>query len=80
VLGEVPRTPGAAFDAVGRVGVLDPELAAALAPPDGPHHVLLQLSLDTDPDEAAAVVRTALTGYRTYVHQVTSWIADVPAR
>jgi uncharacterized protein YutE (UPF0331/DUF86 family) len=80
VLGEVPPTPGAAFGAIGRVGVLDPELASALAPLDGPHHVLLQLSLDTEPDEAAAVVRAALAGYREYVRQVTGWIADVPAR
>jgi hypothetical protein len=80
VLGEVAQTPVAAFGATGRVGALDPELASALVPPEGPHHVLLQLSLDTEPDEAAAVVRAALAGYREYVRQVTSWIADVPAR
>jgi uncharacterized protein YutE (UPF0331/DUF86 family) len=79
VLGDVPATPAAAFGAAGRVGVIDPELASALAPLAGPHHVLLQLSLDTDPDEAAAVVGRALAGYQAYVRGLTRWLADVPA-
>lgn len=80
VLGEVPPSPGAAFRAAERAGMLDPELAGTFAPLDDPHHILFQLSLDSAPDEAAAVMRAALAGYAEYVRQVTDWVADVPAR
>lgn len=38
--------------------------------PEGPPHVLLQLSLDVDSAEAAAVVARARDAYREYVHEV----------
>jgi hypothetical protein len=39
----------------------------------GPHHVLVQLSLDSEPEEVAAVVSAALSGYGEYVRQVARW-------
>lgn len=82
VLGEAPpRTPAASFGAAERAGLIDAELAAALAPADGPHHVLVQLCLDAEPEEVAAVVSAARSGYREYVRQVTDWIsASAPGR
>ncbi|WP_328675148.1 HepT-like ribonuclease domain-containing protein [Streptomyces sp. NBC_00343] len=82
VLGAAPpRTPAASFGAAERAGLIDAELAAALAPADGPHHVLVQLYLDAEPEEVAAVVSAARSGYREYVRQVTGWItASAPDR
>ncbi|MBP2367731.1 hypothetical protein [Pseudonocardia parietis] len=76
VLGVTPRTCEASFGAAAKAGMIEESLAADLAPMDGPHHVLMQLSLDTEPEEAAAVVAGALTGYAEYVRQVAEWIAD----
>lgn len=78
LLGTVPDGYAAGFAAAGRAGLIDVELAAALAPPDGPHHVLVQLHLDAEPDDVAAIVAAALIGYREYVRQVSAWAA-VPA-
>ena len=75
VLGEVPQTSAASFGAAEKAGMIDAELAAALAPPDGPHNVLMQLYLDTEPEEVAAVVSAALSGYGEYVRQVAAWTA-----
>ena len=82
VLSEAPPlTPAASFGAAERAGLIDAELAAALAPADGPHHVLVQLCLDAEPGEVAAVVSAARSGYREYVRQVTDWIgASSPGR
>ena len=75
VLGERPRTPGACLEAAERAGMIDARLAAALTPPDGPHHVLVQLYLDTEPDQVAAVVSAAVSCYRQYVRQVSRLVA-----
>lgn len=74
VSGEEPQTPAASFGAAERAGMIDAGLATALAPPDGPHNVLVQLYLDTEPEEVAAVVSAARAGYREYVRQVADWI------
>jgi uncharacterized protein YutE (UPF0331/DUF86 family) len=74
VLGEVPNTPADSFGAAERAGMIDAELATALAPPD-PHNVLVQLYLDTEPEEVAAIVSAALSGYGEYVRQVARWTA-----
>lgn len=78
VLGEAPETPAISFGAAERAGLIDADLAGALAPADGQHHVLMQLCLDTEPDEVAAVVSAALSGYEEYVRQVTRWTAHSP--
>jgi uncharacterized protein YutE (UPF0331/DUF86 family) len=75
VLSEVPRTSAESFGAAERAGMIDAVLASALAPADGPHHVLVQLSLDSEPEKVAAVVSAALSGYGEYVWQVARWTA-----
>jgi uncharacterized protein YutE (UPF0331/DUF86 family) len=75
VLGETPESAAAAFGAAERAGVIDARVAAALAPPDGPHHVLVQLYLDAEPERVAAVVSAAVAGYAEYVRQVSRWTA-----
>jgi uncharacterized protein YutE (UPF0331/DUF86 family) len=75
VLSETPETDAAAFGAAARAGVIDARVAAALAPPDGPHHVQVQLYLDAEPERVASVVSAAVAGYQEYVRQVTCWTA-----
>jgi uncharacterized protein YutE (UPF0331/DUF86 family) len=67
LLGEVPQTAAASFDAVRKAGLIDADLVAALTPPDGPHHLLVQLCLDSEPEQVAAIVASALSGYAEYV-------------
>lgn len=71
--GDAPRTPAAAFARAALAGLIDKRLAAALAPPDGAHHVQVQLYLDTEPELVAGVVSAAVACYREYVTQVTRW-------
>ena len=78
VLGDVPRTSHASFRAAEEAGLIDAELTAVLTPPDGPHNVLVQLYLDAEPDEVAAVVSQAVAGYGEYVRQVARWAAVHP--
>lgn len=73
-LGVTAGTGAASFAEAGAAGLISPDVAAALAPDDGPHHVLLQLTLDVEPDEAAAVVAAALAAYQEYVRQVSGWL------
>ena len=49
-LGEAAESPSAAFGAAARAGLIDERLAAALALPDGPHHLLVQQYLDAEPN------------------------------
>lgn len=72
VLGETPDGGAAAFGAAVRAGVIDAGLAADLTPPDGPHHLLVQLFLDSEPERVAGVVTDAVAAYREYVRQVTA--------
>ena len=78
VLGEAPDTCAAAFGAAERAGVIDGGLAAALTPPDGPHHVLVQLYLDTEPERVAGVVSAAVAGYQEYIRQASAWASGQP--
>ena len=75
VVGAVPRTSAASFGTAEQAGMIDGELAGVLAPADGPPNVLVQLLLDSEPDEVAAVVAAAVSGYGEYVRQVTRWAA-----
>jgi uncharacterized protein YutE (UPF0331/DUF86 family) len=69
-LGEAPESPTAAFSAAARAGLIDERLAMALTPPDGPHHLLVQQYLDTEPERVAGVVSDAVAAYREYIRQV----------
>ena len=68
--GKRPESPAAAFGAAARAGLIDERLAAALALPDGPHHLLVQQYLDAEPERVAGVVSDAVAAYREYVRQV----------
>ncbi|XUL93706.1 hypothetical protein ACQ86D_49715 [Streptomyces galilaeus] len=72
--GQRPGT-STSFGAAEKAGMIDTELATALEPAEGPHHVLVQLCLDTEPEKVPAIVDAARSGYREYVRQVTDWIA-----
>lgn len=74
-LGTVPRTSADWFSAAAEAGMIAAKPAAVLAPPDGPHHVLVQLCMDADPDDVTAIVAAALSGYEEYVRQVAYWTA-----
>jgi hypothetical protein len=74
-LGEEPASPEASFAAAARAGLINADLAADLAVPDGAH-VLLQLCLDLEPERVAGVVSAATIGYREYVTQVSRWAND----
>ena len=75
VLGQAPRTSAASFGAAQRAGLIDEELATALAPEDGPHNVLVQLYLDSEPESIEAIVSGAISGYHEYARQVAGWTA-----
>jgi uncharacterized protein YutE (UPF0331/DUF86 family) len=75
-LGEAPASPAAAFGAAARAGLIDERLAMALTPPDGPHHLLVQQYLDTEPERVAGVVSEAVAAYQEYVHQVDARTAN----
>ena len=74
VIGSFAGSSGQSFADAARAGVISSDLAADLALADGPVHVQLQLSLDSDPVEAAAVVTRALRDYRNYVQRVEAWL------
>ena len=73
VLGETPATAAVALGAAERAGLIDDRLAAALTPPDGPYHVLVQLYLDTQPELVAGLVSAAVAAYGEYIRQVTAY-------
>jgi uncharacterized protein YutE (UPF0331/DUF86 family) len=75
-LGEAPESPAAALGAAARAGLIDERLAVALAPPDGPHHLLVQQYLDTEPERVAGVVSDAVAAYQEYVRQVDARTAN----
>lgn len=73
VLDEAPGPSAASFASMARAGVIDGRLATALTPPEGPHHVLVQLLMDAEPAAVAPVVAAALCGYRDYADLVADW-------
>jgi uncharacterized protein YutE (UPF0331/DUF86 family) len=75
-LAEAPESPAAAFGAAARAGLIDERLAMALTPPDGPHHLLVQQYLDTEPERVAGVVSDAVAAYQEYVRQVDARTAN----
>ena len=73
VLGEAPLTSAASFGAARRAGLIDEHLAATLVPEEGPHNLLVQLCLDSDPGSIEAIVADAISGYHEYLRQVVDW-------
>ncbi|GAA1838275.1 hypothetical protein GCM10009836_16510 [Pseudonocardia ailaonensis] len=71
--GEVPRTLEQSFHAAAGAGLIDADLAAALTPKEGPHHLLVQLCLDSEPEKVGGIVAAAASSYDEYVRRVDAW-------
>ncbi|MFD1812607.1 hypothetical protein [Rhodococcus gannanensis] len=72
------RTSGSfekSCDAAIAAGLIDRELADALLPSEGPHHVVMQLSLDTEPELVEIVVARALVAFQEYERRAAGWVA-----
>jgi uncharacterized protein YutE (UPF0331/DUF86 family) len=74
VRGRVPDAYGPSFLALGEIGVLDPDLARALAPATGLRNVLVRAYLDVDMDRFVSAVPLARTQFAAYVRQVAAWL------
>jgi uncharacterized protein YutE (UPF0331/DUF86 family) len=72
--GVAPDAYGASFVAMGEIGVLDPDLARALAPSTGLRNVLVHAYLDLDVDRFVSAVPLAGTQFAAYVRQVANWL------
>jgi uncharacterized protein YutE (UPF0331/DUF86 family) len=59
---------------MGEIGVLDPDLAHALAPATGLRNVLVHAYLDLDLDRFVAAVPITRTQFAAYVRQVADWL------
>ncbi|WP_124708530.1 hypothetical protein [Gordonia insulae] len=55
------------------VGLIDHVLAEELRPVEGPHHVVLQLCLDSDPGQAEAVVVRAVSAFQDFERRAIAW-------
>ncbi len=74
--GNVPDAYGASFRALGEVGVLDPDLARALAPATGLRNVLVHAYVDVDMDRFVSAVPLARSQFAEYVRQVAGWLVS----
>lgn len=75
-LREAPHDLQQSFDSAAKSGVVDHELAKALAPSAGLRNVLIHAYLDLDVDRFAASVPLAIEQYGRYVQQVGRWLRD----
>lgn len=72
-----PATFAESCEAAIAVGLIDRDLAEELRPADGPHHVVLQLCLDSDPAEVEAVVVRAVGAFQEFERRAVAWHARV---
>ncbi|MBH0123593.1 hypothetical protein I0Q12_30585 [Rhodococcus sp. CX] len=70
---QLPGTFAESCVAAVGAGLIDAELAAELLPSGGPHHVLMQLCLDTAPEQVEGVVARALAAFRAFERSATAW-------
>ncbi|KXX63113.1 hypothetical protein [Rhodococcus sp. ACPA1] len=71
--GRTPQTFSESCEGAIRSGLIDRELASELMPADGPHHVVMQLCLDTEPEQVEAVVARALSAFQEFEQRATEW-------
>lgn len=74
-LGRAPETGRQSFLDMGAAGVLDSDLAAALAPSAGLRNVLVHHYVDVRTDLVAASIGTALMLFPRYISQVARRLA-----
>lgn len=71
-----PATARGTFLEMAAAGVLDPELAAALAPSAGMRNLLVHRYADIDVAIVAAAVSEILDGYERYVRDIGTWLVE----
>ncbi|GAA3137422.1 hypothetical protein [Rhodococcus sp. (in: high G+C Gram-positive bacteria)] len=71
--GPTPETFSESCKGAVRCGLIDKELASELMPADGPHHVVMQLCLDTEPEQVEAVVARALSAFQKFECRAAEW-------
>ncbi|MFF0818653.1 hypothetical protein ACFYVR_26420 [Rhodococcus sp. NPDC003318] len=74
--GTTPATFAESCEAAVELGLIDAELASELVPVDGPHHVLMQLCLDSEPEQVEAVVARALSAFRGFECSVEAYAGE----
>jgi uncharacterized protein YutE (UPF0331/DUF86 family) len=74
--GAAPPDVRRSFAAAAAVGLIDEDLAAALAPSAGLRNVLVHGYVDLDVQRLVAAVPLATGQYGEYVRQVARWVAD----
>lgn len=77
VAAETDRAPASyadSFRAAGEIGLITPEVAAALAPSAGLRNLLVHEYGRVDLDRLAAAVPVAVTDYTRYVGEVATWL------
>ncbi len=68
-----PRSFAESCERAVEAGLIDDDLAHALVPEEGPHHVVMQLSLDTDPGEVEMIVAGALSAFQEFERRAIEW-------
>lgn len=76
LLGRAPDTYAESFALAAEAGMIDGDLAAALAPSVGMRNVLVHSYLDVDRARVAAAVPMAVEQYGAYVRQVATFLRD----
>lgn len=73
---EAPHDMTASFRMVGELGLVERELADALAPSVGMRNVIVHAYLDLDVERMFDAVPTGAEQYGRYVEQVARWLQD----
>lgn len=76
VAGRTPPTARGTFLELGSAAVLDPELAARLAPSAGMRNLLVHRYADIDVGIVADAIDEILDGYARYVSGIGTWLAE----
>lgn len=76
VAGAAPQTGYESFLDMARIGAIDEDLAARLAPSAGLRNVLVHRYVEIQLDLVADAVPTVLDGFAQYVSQVADWLAQ----
>ena len=76
VVGQAPDSYRESFQLAADAGVIDRELAGALAPSAGLRNVLVHAYLDVDHARVAEAAAVAPGLFGEYVRQVSGWFAD----
>jgi uncharacterized protein YutE (UPF0331/DUF86 family) len=76
LLGKVSGTYQESFRLAAEAGVIDEELARALAPSVGLRNILVHVYVSIDLERVASAVPVAAAEYSEYVRHVARWLSD----